>query len=96
MKIVFLSSALPDLRWFKLYYTRSFPAGRDNANRQFQTLLELLRNNPHIGRAYEGERGVRRYPVPRTPFTILYRARPEQIEILRVYDQRSNFSNKNG
>jgi len=95
MKIVFLSSALPDLRWFKLYYTRNFPAGRENANRQFQTLLELLRNNPQIGRSYEGEKGVRRYPVPRTPFTILYRARSEQIEILRVYDQRSNFSNKN-
>lgn len=95
MKIKFLASSKPDLRWFKQYYTKTFPAGRENANRQYRAFLLLLRESPGIGRAVEDEKNTREYPIPRTPFTVLYRIMPEHIEVMRVYDQRSDFSNRN-
>ena len=94
MTIVFLPGALADLRWFHRYYTQRFPAERDNASRRLRAVLALLGDHPRIGRAVDGEAGLRSYPVPRTPFTVLYRARSDRLEILRVYDQRSAFANR--
>lgn len=94
MNIVFLASTRADLRWFKRYYTRVFPEGRSNADRQFKTFLDILKANPGIGHPYEPEPEVREYSLPRVPFTVLYRVKSDRIEVLRVYDQRSAFSNE--
>ena len=94
MNIVFLASTRADLRWFKRYYSRVFPEGRSNADRQFKAFLDLLKANPGIGHPYEAESGVREYSLPRVPFTVLYRVKSDRIEVLRVYDQRSAFANE--
>jgi len=93
MKIIFLETAKYDLRWFKQYYARTFPEGRNNANRQYRAFLQTLKENPGIGHSDEWEMGLLEYHIPRIPFTVLYRVRSENIEILRLYDQRSDFSN---
>ncbi|WP_039019230.1 type II toxin-antitoxin system RelE/ParE family toxin [Halocynthiibacter namhaensis] len=95
MKILILASAKPDLRWFKQYYMRVFPAGRESADHQFKSLLQLLKSNPDVGERVDGVPFVREFPIRKTPFTVLYRVQSEHIEILRVFDQRSEFANAN-
>ena len=93
MQIVFLASAVPDLRWFKTYYMRVFPEGRRNADQQYHALLKLLKSTPMVGEAVADFPDAREYPIRRTPFTVIYRVRPDQIQILRVLDQRSSYAN---
>ena len=92
MQIVFLARAKRDLRWFKLYYTKTFPEGRAKANSQFLTTQQLLGANPHIGHPSERVIGVREYHIPRIPFSFLYRVKKDRIEILRVLDTRADFT----
>jgi toxin ParE1/3/4 len=92
MKIVFLASTVPDLRWFKTYYSSVFPDGGARADHQFRSLQHLLKTNPNIGHPSEKGDGVREFHVPRTPFTFVYRVRDDRIEILRVLDTRADWS----
>ncbi len=94
MKIVFLASAKPDLRWFKRYYMAVFPEGRRNADQQYHVLLGLLKSSPMIGEPADDFRDAREHPIKNTPFTVIYRIQPEHIEILRLLDQRSGYSNE--
>lgn len=94
MQIQFLAEAIADLRWFKRYYTSVFPEGRSNANRQYRALLALLKNQPKVGHPSEYAVDVFEYHIPRIPFTVLYRIKGAVIEIMRIYDQRSEFSNE--
>jgi len=94
MNIHILASAKADLRWFKRYYMQVFPAGRENADHQFRALLALLKSNPDVGERVDAFPGVREFPIRRTPFSVLYRVQPKHIEILRVFDQRSDFANQ--
>ncbi len=93
MKIVFLDAAKLDLRRFKRHCTTIFPEGRRNADQQYRALLKLLKSCPMIGEPADDFRTAREHPVKNTPFTVIYRIRPEHIEILRLPDQRSRFSN---
>ena len=88
MKVVFLASASHSLRWFQLYYTRVFPEGRKKAEARFVRMQITLAAAPLIGGAY-GDRGSRKYSIPRTPFSVIYRVRSDRVEILRVIDQRA-------
>jgi plasmid stabilization system protein ParE len=94
MQIKFLDETKADLRWFKQYYSQVFPAGRTKADQQFRALLILLKSEPHVGRQEEEWPGVFEYVIPGIPFTVLYRIKDETIEIMRLYDQRSEFSNE--
>jgi plasmid stabilization system protein ParE len=47
-----------------------------------------------VGERVEGFPDVREFPIRRTPFAVLYRVQPDHVEILRIFDQRSDFSNK--
>jgi toxin ParE1/3/4 len=89
VRLVYLASAEADLRWFKLYYTRTFPEGRKMADAQFLHTQQLLRENPMMGHAIEEIPGVREHHVPRTPFSFVYRLRDDRIEVLRVQDKRA-------
>jgi len=94
MKIIILAEAKADLRWFKHYYTRVFPEGRKNADQQYHSFLRLLKTTPTIGEAVEDMADVREYPIRNIPFSVIYRVRSEHIELLRIFDQRSEFSNE--
>jgi plasmid stabilization system protein ParE len=93
MQIKFLAEAKADLRWFKQYYSRVFPAGRRKADQQYRALLILLKSQPRVGHQDDDYPGVFEYIVPGIPFTVLYRLKDEAIEVLRLYDQRGEFSN---
>ena len=89
MKIVFLPTTAPDFEWITDYYLSVFPEGGSKAFRSLERALSNLSDNPRFGKAI-ARTGYRQYSVPRTPFSLIYRIGAENIEILHIWDQRSN------
>ncbi len=91
MKIVFPSSTVPNLRWFKAYYVSVFSEDKINADRQFLAVQTLLKANPAIGHPSDNVDGAREFHVLRTPFTFIYRVRQDRIEVLRILDTHADW-----
>jgi|TARA_R100000935_G_scaffold57366_1_gene91169 toxin ParE1/3/4 len=89
MKIVFLPAALEDLEWMRKYYRDIFPEGKKNAARHYRSAMANLEENPLIGSPSEAVPELREYPIARTPFSLTYQLRRDEIRILQVKDQRS-------
>jgi len=89
MKIVFLSTTAPDFDWITEYYLSIFPEGGPRAYQSLDRALSNLSDNPHLGKAI-ARTEYRKYSVPRTPFSLIYRVGDAAIEILHIWDQRSN------
>lgn len=51
----------------------------------------LLLENPNLGSPF-GAHGLRKWPVRRTPFMLIYRATADAIQIRRVVDPRSDMA----
>ena len=88
MEIVFLRTALTDLVWFRQYYKAVFPEGAAKAKAQFTAIIQVLMDNPFIGRISTDHTDVRELHIARTPFTVIYRIKDTTIEVLRVWDDR--------
>lgn len=88
MKVFFLRSAEPSVKWFVRYYASVFPAGALRASDRMEQALERLGANPMIGSALSN-RGLREYSITKTPFSLIYRVTDERIEILQLRDQRA-------
>ncbi len=88
MKIVYLSKTCEDLEWFYFYYEKVFFAGKNNAQKNFYSIEEILEENPNIG--VEIGRGLRKLNIPKTPFSLIYRLNSTEnvIEVLRIWDNR--------
>lgn len=91
--LIFLPPSKRDLRWFHEYYRRVFPEGKRKADAAFRALRQHLRENPEIGHASDIVAGALEFPLTRTPFTVLYRVTASEVQVLRIYDQRNEFSN---
>jgi plasmid stabilization system protein ParE len=89
MKLTFRPQAEQDLRWFAHYYRKRFPAGKREAERRLQVATQLLLTNPLAGQMME-EVSARRFPVPRSPFVLIYTVERDTINILRVWDGRAD------
>jgi plasmid stabilization system protein ParE len=89
MRVVYVRSTTPDLKWYRLYYVKAFPQGHKNALWQLKATEAVLSENPWIGRLYEGNE-IRILNLPRTPFAFLYRVKQDQIEVIRVINQRAD------
>jgi plasmid stabilization system protein ParE len=87
MRVVYLMRALRDLIWWREYYERVFPEGKDNAYRQYERTIGLLLDNPNIGHPTT-KTGLRRFSIPRMPFSLLYRIDGDMLRVARVLDQR--------
>jgi plasmid stabilization system protein ParE len=87
MKLVYLSSALPDIAWMRHYYRSVFPQGRRKALGQLERVERLILENPDIGKRFAD---AREFPIPRTPFSIIYREKSGTIEVMRIWDQRQD------
>jgi len=87
VRLRFLPDAQRDLDWFRIYYETIFPEGADRARRQYRRTMANLRSNPYIGQPVG--HGARRFPIPRTPFSVIYRVAELELEIFRVLDQRA-------
>lgn len=88
MKIVFLESAAQDVQWFRYYYRSVFPAGNAKARDKMKAIQATLAANPYAGHPSDTRNTVRELSIPRTPFVVVYRVMPTQIEVLRLWDTR--------
>jgi toxin ParE1/3/4 len=88
LKITFLGRARQDLIWFKIYHEQYFPEGMAKANVRFKKSIQLLTNFPNMGRVV-GRLPRRCLAISNTPYTIVYRANENRLEIIRILDQRS-------
>lgn len=89
MRLSFRRLAERDLRWFFFYYGHRFPQGRRQAKRRLKAAFDLLVSNPFAGQVMTGV-AARRLPVQRTPFVIVYTVVDDTIDIIRVWDARSD------
>ena len=92
MKLVFLPSTRADLQWMRRYHAEVFPDGAKRAAGQYARASGVLRDNPLAGRPVEDMTGIREFPIPRTPFSFIYRVADDRIEVLRIWDQRGDRS----
>lgn len=95
MRLVFLASCAPDLRWFKTYNLEAFPEGKALAEKSFASVQQILKASPYIGHPSDMVEGAREHRVLRTPFTFVYRVLDDRIEIMRVLDMRSDWTGQN-
>ncbi|PSJ58084.1 type II toxin-antitoxin system RelE/ParE family toxin [Kumtagia ephedrae] len=56
---------------------------------QYLRAIANLVDNPRIGQPMTDD-GLRRYVIPRIPFSIVYRVTEDHIEIVHIWDQRSD------
>lgn len=91
MNLVYLPSTQDDLAWFHRYYTQIFPEGAKSALKQFDIMEQLLSENPLLGNVKQQD--VREFSIPNTPFSYIYRIRHDEVQVLRVWDERRNPNN---
>lgn len=89
MKVVYSEKALQDMGWFRRYYATIFPEGKGNARDSLLRTEALIAENPYLGHPTDPGSEAREFPILRTPFILLYRVRPDRIEILRLLDLRA-------
>jgi plasmid stabilization system protein ParE len=87
MRIAYSGLARSDLRWYDRYYKQVFPEGALNAHAHYMRAIRLLLEHPHVGQEIDAA-GTRAWPIPKTPFSLIYRVRNEKIQVLRVWDNR--------
>jgi plasmid stabilization system protein ParE len=90
-KVLYLASSRKDIMWLRHYYNHVFPAGGKKARERIIAAERLIAQNPAIGHMVEIE-GLREFSIPGTPFSMLYRATPSHIEIVRLWDARGDRS----
>jgi toxin ParE1/3/4 len=88
MKIVYLENAAKDIAWFRHYYSAVFPEGASKARAHLKSIQQLLAENPYIGHRSDSHARALEFHIRNTPFSLIYRVTSEQIEILRLWDER--------
>ncbi|WP_417729606.1 type II toxin-antitoxin system RelE/ParE family toxin [Roseovarius sp.] len=58
------------------------------ARTHLKAIQKTLAANPYAGHPSDARENVRERSIPRTPFTLICRVAPTQIEILRLWDTR--------
>jgi plasmid stabilization system protein ParE len=89
MRLSFRTQARLDLRWFTYYYSHRFPEGRKKAEQSLRATIKLVLGNPHSGQSLDGV-NARRLSVTRTPFVLVYTVVGDRIDVIRVWDARSD------
>jgi hypothetical protein len=88
MKLRFLETAQPGLRWFRRYYAQNPQLNRRKALAAFAAARGLIKGNRFIGHTFEGMAEVREHPIAGTHFTILYTIARDTIWVIDIRDAR--------
>ena len=84
--------AIQDIAAIEAHYAQFSLATADRVLAAIKTAAESVRRNPLIGT--EGVRkGTRHKVVGRYPYSIIYRARRDRIQVVRVLHQRRQYFN---
>lgn len=88
MKIVYLETAAPGLRWMKRYYREQTQLDSARVLANVNAALERLRTEPFAGRRFDDFEDVRELSIARSPFSILFTHRDDTLYIIDIRDQR--------
>ena len=90
MELVWLKLAQIDLEKIREYYNKE--AGKTVTNKLLKKIVtsaRLIQENPLIGnKTYQDD--LLEWHIPKIPFTLPYRIKNNQIQILRVFHQSQN------
>lgn len=92
MKLRFLETSEPGLRWMRRYFRQQSQLDRRAANERFTRARNLLRQEPFAGHIFDEMDGVFELKIQCTAFSILYAVRDDTIYIIDVRDQRGTRS----
>ncbi len=92
MRLRYLPTAEPGLRWFRFYYRRNPQLDHAKAIDALRRAEAMLAEFPFSGAVYEDFENVREQKVLRTPFSLLYSVARETVWIIDVRDQRGQRS----
>lgn len=71
MRIAYLATSEPGLRWMRLYYRRNPQLDLRRAAASFRAAEAILRAHPEAGRRFEDFGTVREYLLQGTHFSLL-------------------------
>ena len=74
--------------WFRQYYRSVFTAGKSNAAAHLKEAKQLLKAYPQVGHPSDTS-DLRELPILKTPFALIYRIHGDEIQIVRLWDQRA-------
>jgi toxin ParE1/3/4 len=83
MRVVLAPRAARDLRAIAAYTRQEKPLAAQATIAAIAAAIETLSEQPRLGRKVTSA-GVRRLPVPRTPFIAYYRIASEEVLVLHV------------
>ena len=92
MKLGYLRSAEPGLRWMRAYDRRNSQLDIGRAAASLRIAETVLREHPAAGRRFEDFDAVREYPIPGTSFSLLSAVARETVWVIDVRDQRGQRS----
>ena len=57
-------------------------------------MIQLISEHPNVGHPTDGFKDAIEYPIRKTPCTMIYRIKGNELQVLRVLDQRGGFFNE--
>jgi len=84
VEIVWSVLARTRLREIRAYVARDKPEATERLATRIVTILEALRNHPHMGRV-GAEPGIRELVIGGTPYIVLYRVQGRRITISTIW-----------
>ena len=88
MKIQFLESSTPGIRWMRRYFREQPQLDKQAALESYKNTRNLLKQEPYIGHVFDEIEGVFERAISKTHFSILYTVRDEIIYVIDIRDQR--------
>ncbi|MBO3761112.1 type II toxin-antitoxin system RelE/ParE family toxin [Ciceribacter sp. L1K22] len=92
MRLRYLATAEPGLRWLRSYYKSNPQLNRDAMLGSLKKAEQMLRDFPESGETFEDFLRVREYHVGGTPFSLLYTIADDCVWIIDVRDTRGQRS----
>lgn len=88
MKIQFLESSAPGIRWMRRYFREQPQLDQKAASESYKSTRNLLKQEPFIGHIFDEMEGVFERSIAKTHFSILYTVNGDTIYIIDIRDQR--------
>lgn len=92
MKLRYLRTSEPGLRWMRTCFRRHSQLDLQRAAASLRTAETVLKEHPAAGRHYEDFEAVREFPIRNTSFSLLYTVARETVWVIDVRDQRGQRS----
>lgn len=95
MKVLWARAALRHVSEAREYIAIDNPAAAEQQIEKIELSVNRLRAFPMMGRS--GQRaGTREFPVPGTPYTLVYRVTDESVQIVAVLHGARNWKRSEG